>query len=281
MRSLTFITVASLVALPVAVSAQTNSLFGNRGPIGQGGFSSTPSAGGPSMGGRSSGGMQGGMTGSSFGGSSMNSSSLGNSSFGGGSTMGSGLSSSGLSGGGLGGGGFGGSGMSGGMSSGMGGQQNFQLGSVGQSIGTGPVVGQSDNRGRQVGNRMAGQAAMGMMQALQGLQGLQRGGGNNQNNGGQNRERLPIRPTQRIAFDYTAATPTAAVERVSTKFSGIAERRPELADVTFLTDDAGRIVLRGDVESTETAQLAAALVRLEPGVRDVVNELTVNGQPAP
>ncbi|HEX6987254.1 MAG TPA: BON domain-containing protein, partial [Planctomycetaceae bacterium] len=97
----------------------------------------------------------------------------------------------------------------------------------------------------------------------------------------QDRERLPMRPTQRIAFDFTPATPAAAVERVTSRFDGIVSRRPELSGVTFATDDSGRVVLRGTVPSDDARQLAAALVRLEPGVREVVNELTVGGGATP
>lgn len=273
MRYRFFLSIACMVAWPVVGSTQTNSLFGNRGPSGQSSVSSPPSVGGSRLSsGQGSGFSQGGSTGASLGGSSL----------GGGGMSGSGLSGGGMSSGGMSSGGLGGGLTGGGTSGGLGGQ-GFQLGNLSQTVGTGPVVGQSDNRGRQVGNRMAGQQGMmGAMQALQGLQGLQRGGGfdNNRSNQ-QDDERLQLRPTLRIAFDYTPATTTAAVERVTTKFTGIVERRPELAGVTFATDNDGNVILRGNVASKEVAQLAAALVRLEPGVRGVVNELDVTAGTAP
>ncbi|MGC1272541.1 MAG: BON domain-containing protein [Planctomycetaceae bacterium] len=271
MRYPLLLTITCMIIWPIVGSAQTNSLFGSRGPLSQTGSSTSASVGRSGVsGGQTSGFDQGTTNGSSFGGSSM-----GNSSFGGSSLGGASQGSGSL---------FGSGGAGGGLSGGLGGQQQgFQLGGLSQTIGTGPVIGQSDNRGRQVGNRMAGQQGiMGAMQALQGLQGLQRGGGfNNNQSNQQDNERLQLRPTQRIAFDFTPATTTAAVERVSTQFAGIAERRPELADVTFATDNDGNVILRGNVASKEAAQLAAALVRLEPGVRGVVNELDVAGGTTP
>lgn len=255
---------------PVVCSAQTNSLFGGRSTGGQGGFNNASSLGG--SGGRSSGF---GQTGSLFGNSGFASSSMGGSGSGGNSMSGSGFGNSGFGNSGFGGSGFGNSGLG---NSGLGGQTGSAFGNTGMNMSTGPFIGQNDNRGRQVGNRMAGQqGALGAMQALQGLGALQRGGGFNRDRsgGGDDRERLPLRPTQRIAFDFDAATPSAAVERVTTQFAEIAESRPELAGITFAADDAGNVVLRGTVDSKEAAQLAAALVRLEPGVRSVVNELTV------
>lgn len=260
--------VAFAVAWPVAASAQTSSLFGNRS-INQGGLGTTPTVGGRTGGtgsssGMFSGGSRTGQTGSSFG---SGSATAGGSAFGSGSSFGS---DSAL-----------GSGSS--LGGGMTGQQGFQLGTVTPLTGTGPFVGRSDNAGRFVGNQRVGQqAAMGAIQALQGLQSFQRGGGfNNRSDGQQDAERLPIRPTQRIAFEFTPTTPAIAVERVSSRFSGLTDRRPELAGVTFETDDDGRVILRGTVATEEAGQLAAALVRLEPGVREVVNELAIESEATP
>lgn len=267
MRCALCLTALCALSWPMVSFAQINSMFGGR-TGGQGGLNSNMSSfGGQGMtGGRSGGFGQSGQSGSLFGNSGFASSSMGG--------MGSGIGSNSQSGSGFGsgfGGQFGNTGFG-----------NTGFGNMGAGMGMGtnaiPIVGQSDNRGRQVGNRLAGQqGSLGALQALQGLQGFQRRGGSNRANrsGGNDRERLPLRPTQRIAFDVSAATPTAAVERVATRFTAIAESRPELSEVTFAADDAGNVVLRGNVDSEESARLVAALVRLEPGVREVVNELTI------
>jgi BON domain len=255
MRRTPLLVLALVVAWPLAASAQTSSLFGQT------------SSG-------TSGRSGGGSTASGFGNSSR--SQPGNSSlFNNGSSS---LTGGGLTGGGLTGqNGLTGGGLTGQASNMSGGQQGFQFGQLSETVGTGPFIGRSDNAGRFVGNEFAGQqAAMGAMQALQGLQGLGRsGGGFNNRSNQQQTERLPMRPTQRIAFDYTPATPAVATRRVAARFDGIVARRPEMNGVSFASDDAGRVVLRGTVANREAGELAAALIRLEPGVRDVVNELTV------
>jgi BON domain len=260
MRRSPFLAVALVIAWPLAASAQTGSLFNRGGQTGSS-LSGTSQRSG------------GGLTGSTFSGGSSSGS---GSSSGGSSLFNNGSSS--LTGGGLTGqNSLTGGGLTGQGSNTSGSQQGFQFGQLSETVGTGPFIGRSDNAGRFVGNSFAGQqSALGAMQALQGLQGLQRsGGGFNNRSNQQQAERLPMRPTQRISFDYTPATPATATRRVAARFDGIVARRPELNGVSFASDDAGRVVLRGTVANREAGELAAALVRLEPGVRDVVNELTV------
>lgn len=150
------------------------------------------------------------------------------------------------------------------------------------SVGTGAFVGRSDNTGRMVGQRLAGQNSnVNMGNLLQGLQGLGRNGGFE--NGEQTQPKLSIRPTLRVGFDVPRSlSPTISTQRMATRLPKIAARRPELSGMTLATDNAGRTVLRGTVPNQDARELAAALVRLEPGVGEVVNELAVSpGVPAP
>lgn len=242
--------------LPAAVSAQSSSLFGNRGITSQGGFSSTPSLGGPSGAGMGNSGTMssgssmssGGMTGNSTNGLTGNTT----------GQAGNGSSTSGMP----------------------------ALGAVsGQTvldastIGTGAFVGRSDNTGRFVGNARTGQAAMlsAFGQALQGLPGNFGGGNGNRSSQQPDAERFQLRPTLRVGFDYAPVTATATLASPSfeKRFTGITERRPQLAGVDITPAEGGKVVLRGSVASEDSKKLAAALLRLEPGVREVVNEITV------
>lgn len=110
------------------------------------------------------------------------------------------------------------------------------------------------------------------------FQGLQRnGGGNGRGSNQASPERFQLRPTLRVGFDHSPITASASVTspRFEKRFAGITERRPQLAGVNIASDYEGRVVLRGTVASEDSKKLAAALMRLEPGVRDVVNEITV------
>lgn len=160
--------------------------------------------------------------------------------------------------------------------------QPFQFGQASQAVsGTGFVGGANPNG--FVGNRLAGQQSSqnAFQQAFQALSRGGGGGNNNQFGGGNSAPKLGVRPTLKIAFSARTATPAAATARVSTRLTQVIDRRPELAGVTATTDGSGRLVLRGNVDSEEAGELAIALVRLEPGVGEVVNELTVAAEPAP
>ena len=96
--------------------------------------------------------------------------------------------------------------------------------------------------------------------------------GTNQQN--QNNQRRAIRPQQKVAFEIPQRTETEVRTTLQTRFDGLVQN-PALRNVTFEMDSDGIVTLRGEVGTTSARQLAANLVRLEPGVRKVVNELTV------
>jgi hypothetical protein len=209
---------------------------------------------------------------SSTGSSSTSSSSGGGSVGGTPNAMGAGLNNAGMAGRGAGGAGF----------ENLANSQGMQFGQLGQNVGQAGFIGANTNG--FIGNRLTGQQSGAFSnQMMQAFQGLSRGGSgfNNGQLGGRQTPKLGIRPTQRIAFSYRAATPAAATTRVTAQLGRVVSRRPELAGVTPVTDDAGRVVLRGTVANDEARALAAALVRLEPGVGEVVNELTVGPATSP
>ncbi len=162
-----------------------------------------------------------------------------------------------------------------------------QLGELSQTIGQG-FVGRSDNLGRFVGNAQAGQQGqLGTTGNRFGAGGLGARGNNlngqslNARQGlggaGATRQRV-VRPRQRIAFDYPQRSRSAIQQSVRTRISGLSRRAPEVAGVEVTVDGEGVATLRGTVESEDARRLAAAMLRLEPGIRSVENQLTVAGQ---
>jgi len=257
MRSL--ILSCSLIAaigIPLSASAQMNN---------GGGGGRTGSTGSTGMGGSSGFGSSG------FG--NAGSSGFGNS--------GSSFGSSGFGQGGMGSGGMGSTGM-GGMGQngmGMGGQQqggNFLgannnpnqflgRGNTGQQGGMGQngMMNQfgNNNRGGNRGNNLNTMNSM-------------LGGMNGMNSGMNNRSQQVIRPRQRVAFDYPVPKTDTMHVNLKSQLERVAVRNPGMSNVLLSVDPSGELVLRGAVKSEADAKLAVNLVRLEPGVRSVRNELT-------
>lgn len=187
-----------------------------------------------------------------------------------------------------GGGGMGGmGGAAGGLGAMMGGANPFGQGGTGfggtGAGGLGGATGASGFTGRTntgfAGNAQAGQGGGNM------------GGGGNRNfnlNGNSNSQRnnnfgnnaanekrtSAIRPRQRVAFEFNAKTPATVVAKMSGHFTKIGVKNPELKDVQVRAD-GGHIVLTGKVKTSDQAKLAENLLRLEPGVRSIKNELQV------
>jgi len=154
-------------------------------------------------------------------------------------------------------------------------------GFVGQNFGTGNFVGQANaangqgqglnQRGNQ--NNQRGGVNRAVQQQLNG------GGFGGQNNfGGQNgggaSQQIVIRPQQRIAFDFPKPAADQIIGNTRTRFSKLASRQPALAGVGIAMNAEGVAVLTGSVVSEDQRRLAEQLVRLEPGVRNVENNLT-------
>ena len=245
-----------IASVPGSAQAQLNGNRGSTGSSGGGGFGSSSLGGG-----------------SSFGGGGLGSSGLGG-----------GMGSGGLGGGGM--GSMGGGGMGGGMNGmgggGLGGGQNQNA-----LLGTNPNQFIGGNGGNQ-GNGRNGQMNMngGMMNQMGNNRGRAGGGRNNleslnsmMNNGGNfggnnNNGVAPIRPRQRVAFEYPVPKGEILHTTLQTHLTRVAIRNPALSSVQLTTNPGGEIVVRGAVKSEADAKLAVNLLRLEPGVRTVRSELT-------
>lgn len=257
-----------LIALPCDAFSQTGSVRGGQSQFGgqntrgtgqtTGGRQATGgnrasamsnSSGGASMFGGSSGGM--------FGGSSTGTTGSGTTGQSSGTNRGQGTQSNSLT------------------------QENLNLGNMGLPVGQNTFVGRVDSGGF-VGDRRAG-GMLGGMSSLGGLQGLSgggRGGAGNVNqdwNSQGDQGKATIRPSIKLGFEVPNATPTVGRPEFSAQFDRITTRRPELAGVNYAADEVGRVVLSGTVPNEDAKNLAVALFRLEPGIRDVVDELTIAG----
>jgi hypothetical protein len=123
--------------------------------------------------------------------------------------------------------------------------------------------------------------------------GSQFGGQNRGNTQNRNTQRggtsssRSIRPSLRLGF-VPFIRPSADVgrsvgrsfSRIASRTTQIAETKPELRNVRIEPGQAGLLTLTGSVPTAAVKRLAANLLRMEPGVRKVQNNLTVAEAPA-
>jgi hypothetical protein len=138
-----------------------------------------------------------------------------------------------------------------------------------------------NNQGQNQGMNQGRMGANGMANLLGNTnRGGNRGGMNLMNSqmgnfGGSNTNQAPvIRPRQRVAFDYPAPKSEALQTSLQGQITKVSIKNPRLSNVMVTTNAGGEVVIRGAVKSEADAKLAENLVRLEPGVRSVRNELT-------
>ena len=170
--------------------------------------------------------------------------------------------------GGTGGTGFGGAGAQG-------------AGGLGGTMGTANSGFIGRNSGTFAGNSRAGQTGLGGVGAGA-ARNFNRTGNSSANelrnrdlaNGGRERTTSQIRPRQKVAFDYNAKAPATVAATAAVRLDRVTLKNPSLKGVVVAVED-NQIVLRGKVKTTEQSRLAENLVRLEPGVRSVRNELEV------
>ncbi len=149
---------------------------------------------------------------------------------------------------------------------------------------SGGFVGRGNPRGRFIGARQStsqggeassvrrgGQQRPGGVRAT-GSEGPQGSAGNLRAAGSSQRA---IRARERIAFDYTVPRPTAIQAALVAQFAVLAERYPLFSDIDVQTTANGQVTLRGKVPSDDDRRLIELIVRLQPGVRSVQNELTI------
>jgi hypothetical protein len=158
----------------------------------------------------------------------------------------------------------------------------------GATAGTqGAFVGRDDTAGRFVGDQRLGQQTTGRRGNTAGRQLGNRGGGSTTGRafgdtgqfggqGGRNSSRRVIRPRQEIAFTYKRPAAEQINSSLNQRFTRFAARRPAMQGVTITIDQQGVATLSGQVTTAESRRLAALMVRLEPGVRSIDNQLTVN-----
>lgn len=127
---------------------------------------------------------------------------------------------------------------------------------------TGNLNGQTGNLGRgNQGNRR--QLDSNLMNMLNG----------GQQGGGQQNQQPVIRPRQKVAFEYPQPQLTSIVVATQKRIEKLAVRYPHLRDVNVTQEEDGTVVLRGTAPSESDAKVAENMLRLEPGVRRVRNEL--------
>ena len=160
------------------------------------------------------------------------------------------------------------------------GQTQFAPAQLNQNNANGFIGGRNQQQQFIGGTQRAGQNAI-RQQGQNQLGGQQRQSQQNQNDpNGMNQQnqtsnqRRAVRPRQKVAFEIPRRTETEVRTTLQTRFD-VLSQNPKLQSVTFDMDSEGIVTLRGEVETTAARQLAANVVRLEPGVRKVVNELTV------
>lgn len=265
-RILVYVALLSVALGSPVVSMAQSGFGGNGGGGGGGGFGG--------------GGGGGGMGGGGLGGGGLGGGGMGGSGMGGGGLGGSGFGGSGMGGSGMGGSGMGGTGTFGGQSpfgqtgaTGMNGQQGQQQ-----------FLGRNTNTNQFLGRNVQGVGQNGMNQNTTNRRGLANRGGNQANNinnqqqggpanaRGQANQLPPIRPRQKVAFEYSRPQLAA----VSTKLEVRLNKMPVFQgkSVKLSVDPSGEVVLKGNVPSARDAKLAENLARLEPGVYNIRNELT-------
>ncbi len=141
-------------------------------------------------------------------------------------------------------------------------------------VGGNPNAGPATNNRRNTGNRAnrGGNRNTRNFNQFGNNQDSQRRGAGNRN--GRRQQRRLIRPRQQVKFSYPERTTAKVVVALRTQFAQHAERYPMLANVSVLEEE-GRIELYGTVETDEQRRLATILAKLEPGVREVENHITV------
>jgi hypothetical protein len=175
-------------------------------------------------------------------------------------------------------------GMQGGGGTGLGGTGAQGGAGIGGAMGAANSGFIGRNSGTFAGNARAGQAGAGARGgATRNFSRTGNSGANDLRNsefagGGKERKTSQVRPRQKVAFEYNVKAAETVAATASVRMDRITLKNPSLKGVAVAVQD-NQIVLRGKVKTPEQARLAENLVRLEPGVRSVRNELEVE-QPA-
>lgn len=131
------------------------------------------------------------------------------------------------------------------------------------------------------GNQRTGQQQNNRQQQQNNRQNNNGQNDNNQNGQGQQNQdpKRAIRPQFRVAFDELPRPTTEIRSTLQPRFDSLSQS-PALRGVAYELDAEGVVVLRGIVDTPSQRRLAENVVKLEPGVKKVRNELTLNEPPA-
>ncbi|MBM4076465.1 MAG: BON domain-containing protein, partial [Planctomycetes bacterium] len=98
---------------------------------------------------------------------------------------------------------------------------------------------------------------------------------NNQNQSANSSQTPLVRPRQAVGFDFPRNRPSAVQSHLETRLAKQSKRHAGLSSVTVVVDDQGNVILQGTVKSPADRKLAENLIYLEPGIKKVRNELTI------
>ena len=90
--------------------------------------------------------------------------------------------------------------------------------------------------------------------------------------------RIPV--TLRLGFKAPAPQAAALLAGPGTSLQQLLSVRPSLNGVSFSVDDAGIATLAGHVSEGSTRRLAANLIRLQPGVKRIRNDIEIRARKA-
>jgi len=171
-----------------------------------------------------------------------------------------------------------GTGQSGTANSGMSGQSSLTQsslnagdGSLGATVGMSGFVGRGDTAGRFVGSQNARrQQVGGGSQQFSAFQ--------NRNNANDNNTTPPrqlMRPRVQLGFESPLATGTTLPGTLQSRISSLPAIGNRASGVAMQMDAAGRVTLTGSVANENDRRMMEILTRMEPGVREVRNELQI------
>ena len=155
------------------------------------------------------------------------------------------------------------------LNQGTGAQPNLQ--EFGQGF-----VGGSQNEGRFIGSQFSGQQQVGGGRNVFGSGGRGSGGRFTMpNQSSRNSATKRVRPRHRIAFAFDSRSQAKIQASLDGRFALLLTKRPEFKAVTIVVGKPGELTLSGSVPSSTAKRIATAMVRMEPGVRRVTNQLSV------
>lgn len=152
----------------------------------------------------------------------------------------------------------------------QGNNQNAFIGGRNAAQGQGGFIGANQRTGQQQNNRQ--------QQQNNRQNNFGQNDFNNQNGQGQQQnqdQRRVVRPTFKVAFDELPKPTTEVRSTRQPQFDSLSQT-PSLRGVTYELETGGVLVLRGTVDTPSQKRLAENVVKLEPGVKTVRNELTLN-----